>query len=225
MKALNVFEPDVVISLGDMFDFQSVSSHAKDPELPIRLKDELELGEIIFDDINKALGKRAKKVKKRLIEGNHEHRLFRDLWNKNPQFHGLLDVPGLLNLRQRGWDFTPYNSSFKYGKIRLTHEVGNAGRDAARKAMALYEGSMAMGHTHRLEMSVQGRIDGPPKVGIMFGHLADRSKVKYMHKDKVTHDWVHGFGLGFKDPRTGIVHLQPVPIVNGTCCVLGEIIR
>ena len=43
-----------------------------------------------------------------------------------------------------------------------------------------------------------------------------------MHEAKAS-DWVKGFGIGYLEPQTGIVHLQPVPIVNGRCVVNGKL--
>ncbi len=67
------------------------------------------------------------------------------------------------------------------------------------------------------------RFDGTPYVAAMLGWLGDSEKAaSYMHEAKAS-DWVKGFGIGYLEPQTGIVHLQPVPIVNGRCVVNGKL--
>jgi hypothetical protein len=43
-----------------------------------------------------------------------------------------------------------------------------------------------------------------------------------MHEAKSA-EWVHGFGVGYLEPQSGVVHLQPVPIVHGKCVVNGRL--
>lgn len=80
------------------------------------------------------------------------------------------------------------------------------------------------GNTHRMEFTVRGKAEGAGQVGAMFGWLGDFDSIDYMHRMKAKREWVHGFGIGFMEP-SGIVHLQPVPIVNGKCVVMGELVQ
>ena len=64
---------------------------------------------------------------------------------------------------------------------------------------------------------------GQHQVGAQFGWLGDIDQVDYMHKIKVRRNWAPGFGIGYHHRASGYVYLVPCPIVEGTCCVEGEI--
>jgi hypothetical protein len=56
----------------------------------------------------------------------------------------------------------------------------------------------------------------------MFGWLGDAEKAgDYLHEAKAS-DWCHGIGLGYMEP-SGIVHVTPVPFINGRCVVEGRL--
>lgn len=220
LRAARVFKPEEIVILGDFADFYSVSSHSKRPDRVRSLDVEIAAVQAKLKELNKLGAK-----KKMYVCGNHEERLERYLCEKAPELFGTVQIPEVLGLRELGWQFTPYRRHYKLGKIHVTHDTGTAGQNAHRQSMSVYQGSAVIGHTHRMEYSVTGNADGPPQVGAMFGWLGNFDAVDYMHAAQCKRNWVHGFGLGFQDVKTGIVHLQPIPIVNGTCCVLGEIIR
>ncbi len=219
LRAGEVFRPDIIVVLGDFGDFYSCSAHDKNPTRTNDL--EFEVGKI--REARAQLDKLGAS-KKIFIEGNHEFRLARYLASNAPAVFKMLSVPELFELTENGWDFVPYKDSCRLGKLHLTHDTGTAGQNAHRQAMSAFQGSVIIGHTHRMEFSVMGNADGPPQVGAMFGWLGDLSEIDYLHAIQAKRNWTTGFGLGWMEPN-GVVHLQPVPIVNGACCVLGQIIR
>ncbi len=219
LAAARLFRPDIIVVQGDFGDFYSCSAHDKNPTRTNDL--EYEVGKIKEARAQlDALGA----TRKIFIEGNHEFRLARYLSSNAPAVFKMLTVPELFELKENGWDYVPYKSSVRLGKLHLTHDTGTAGQNAHRQSMNAFQGSVVIGHTHRMEYSVLGNADGPPQVGAMFGWLGDFKEIDYLHAIQAKRNWVHGFGLGFMESN-GVVHLQPVPIVNGSCCVLGQIIR
>jgi hypothetical protein len=68
-------------------------------------------------------------------------------------------------------------------------------------------------------------VTGKYRVGAQFGWLGDIKKVDYMHQVKVRRMWSLGFGVGYHDTETGMVYLQPVPIIHYTACVEGKVYR
>ncbi len=219
LQAGRVLQPDIIVVQGDFGDFYSVSAHDKNPTRTNDL--EYEVGKIREARAElDALGA----TRKIFVEGNHEFRLARYLSSNAPAVFKMLSVPELFQLKENGWDYVPYKSSIKLGKLHLTHDTGTAGQNAHRQSMNAFQGSAVIGHTHRMEFSVTGNADGPPQVGAMFGWLGDFEEIDYMHAIAAKRAWVHGFGIGFMEGN-GVVHLQPVPIVNGSCCVLGQVIR
>ncbi len=219
LRAARILKPDVVVVLGDFADFYAVSSHSKNPDRAADLKYEVGIVKEKLAELT-ALGA-SRNV---FVSGNHCDRLERYLMDRAPALFGVVKIPELLDLAAQGWEYVPYKSSTRVGKIHVTHDTGKAGQNAHRQSMQAFGGSTTIGHTHRMEYSVKGCADGPPSVGAMFGWLGDFDKVDYMHQIAARTDWVHGFGVGFMEPN-GVVHLCPVPIVNGRCVVLGQLVH
>lgn len=210
-------KPDVIVVLGDFADGETLSAHpATKP------------GERDFEDevveVRKALDQLEMLGASRriYIEGNHEFRLDRYLMSQAPAMFRSLRWQQLLDLERRGWEWVPYRKSVQVGKINFTHDVGSAGMNAHRVAAKSFHGSAVIGHTHRMSYEVTGRFEGSPYLGAMFGWLGNAEKAGgYLHEAKAA-DWVHGFGIGYLEP-SGVVHVQPVPIVNGRCVVQGRL--
>ena len=220
LRVGRAIQPHHLICIGDLADFYTVSSHSKDPRRALKLDEELEGIEVGLKELD-ALGA----VNKKFIAGNHEDRLTRYLQDKAPELFGLVTIPKLLKLEERGWHYTPYKSDTKVGRVNFTHDVAAAGRNATFKALDTYQHSVVTGHTHRMQYIVEGNATGEYKLSAMFGWLGDRTKIDYMHRALVYKNWALGFGIGYVHPSTGIAYLVPVPIIEThgvyTCVVNG----
>lgn len=223
LKAARAFEPNHVVILGDFADFYKVSAHDKDPSRRFSMQDEI-------DDVNKGLDEleaaTPKADRRWYVEGNHENRLQRYLWSQSAALADMrsLKVPELLNLRTRGWGYTPYKQHLKLGKLHITHEAGNAGFDAHRKAQHSFASNVVIGHTHRTGYAIVGDARGRAHVGAMFGWLGSVEEADYMHRIAALTQWNHGFGVGFME-ECGVIHLQPIPMIKGRCVLGGELVR
>jgi len=219
LRAAHRFRPDVVVILGDFLDGESVSLH--EPDAPARMDLETELVAVrdALDQLDE-----LKPSLKIYVEGNHEQRLSRYLARNAPGVYRSMSVPEALDLGGRDWKWVPYRRSIRLGHVRLTHDTGSAGMNAHRSSAKVSGGSTIIGHTHRMAYEVTGRLDDAPYLAAMLGWLGDaRAAAGYMHEAKAA-EWVSGFGVGLLDDATGILYLQPVPIVNGKCWVAGEMI-
>ena len=209
--------------MGDFMDCYVVSAHDKDPQRKGLFEAEVQHARARLSELD-ALGAQRKVF----LEGNHEQRLKRFLAQRAPELDGLVNLPELLRLRERGWTWVPYRSHLKVGKIHLTHDVGATGRNAIFRNLDTYQHSVLAGHTHRLAYVVEGNATGEQKLSAYFGWLGDRAQVDYLHTAKAAKDWALGFGVGWMEP-SGICYLQPVPIlVKGkrySCCVRGELVE
>lgn len=221
LKAAKQFKPDVVVVLGDFFDFFAVSQHSKTPERSAML-------EIEIAQASEALTQLEALDAEKLvyIEGNHEYRLHRYLCDKAPALFGIVSVEKLLDLKQRGWEYVKYRKTYRLGKLRITHDLGKAGPNAHRDALRTFRHSALIGHVHSIGYSVVGSPEegGSPAVGASFGWLGSFDQIDYMHEAAARAAWSHGFGVGYLMPD-GVVHLTPVPIVKGTCVVEGRLIK
>ena len=219
LRVAHHIKPKHIAILGDFADAATLSAHAATEPGNGDFKDEL-------DAVNKALDQldAIGATNKHYVSGNHEYRLERYLMANAPAMFRSLRWPQLLNLHERGWKWTPYMKSTKIGKLHLTHDTGSAGMNAHRTSAAKFGGSVAIGHTHRMAYEVKGRFDGTPYLATMLGWLGNADKAAgYMHEVSSASDWVHGFGVFYMEPDTGIVHVQPVPIVKGRCVVNGKL--
>jgi predicted phosphodiesterase len=219
LQCAKAFKPDVLVILGDFADCYSVSAHDKGPDRVRHLRDEIL-------DVNEGLDEldRLGVPEKHYVEGNHEYRLERYLMQKAPELFGLVDIPTLFRLKERGWKYTPYRSHLKLGKLHITHDVGQAGKYAIQRSLADVQGNIAIGHTHRIGYAIEGSARGDAHVGAMFGWLGDFDSIDYLHKLKALREWSHGLGVGYME-SSGVVHLQPIPIIKDSAVVEGKLIK
>lgn len=211
-------KPKHIAILGDFADGETLSAHPATKPGIVSFGQEVDGVKACLDQLD-LMGAENKIY----VEGNHEFRLDRYLMERAPAMFHAVKWQELLGLHDRGWKWTPYRKSAKIGKLNLTHDTGSAGMNAHRTSAKAFGGSVVIGHTHRMAYEVTGRFDGPPYLAAMLGWLGDAEKAAgYIHEAKAS-DWVHGFGVFWMEPASGIVHVQPVPIVNGRCVVNGKL--
>ena len=219
LKVARQFKPQIIVHQGDLADFYAVSAHSKDPSRKATLKEELKVVRKLRGDLDRLGAKR-----KVFIEGNHEDRLRRYLEEKAPELFGMFDTDSLLQLRENGWEFTPYKSYARVGKVYFSHDTGNSGLYTTARALQAFQHSIVIGHHHAIQYAVEGDATGKHRVGAQFGWLGDAKRADYMHRIKALRNWSLGFGVGHKDD-TGVVHLQPIPIINYSCVLNGRLYR
>jgi predicted MPP superfamily phosphohydrolase len=218
LKAGKALKPDIIVTLGDFADFYAVSSHSKDPNRPNNLEYEV-------DSVKKALSQLDALGAKRkvFIAGNHCDRLERYLMDKAPELFNVVKIPELLELKKNGWQYVPYKSDVRIGKVFYTHDVGSAGKGAVFAAAATYQHNVVTGHNHRLAYIVEGNATGQAHVSTTLGWLGDARGADYMHRVKAARDWALGFGVGYIEP-SGTTHITPIPIINYRVIIEGRLI-
>ena len=109
--------------------------------------------------------------------------------------------------------------------LTITHDVGEAGFYAVKRARDAAEGNIVIGHVHAMGIHYSGSARGVSRVGAAFGWLGHVDTAgDYIHAVKKARAWTHGFGIGHMQSN-GTVHLQAVPIIDGVCVVNGELIQ
>lgn len=210
-------KPKHLIVLGDFCDFYAISKYDKDPIRATKLPEELESVQMGLKELGE-LGA----THRVFLLGNHEDRLRRYLQVKAPELFGIVSIPQLFHLAEQGWKCISYKQDYRLGKLYITHDVGNSGRYGTYHVLDAYQHSVVTAHLHRLSYVVEGNAVGEYKVGAQFGWLGDVEAVDYMHRIKARRNWTLGFGVGYLNPKTGTVYVQPVPIIKGTCVVGGK---
>lgn len=217
-NAMDEFNPDGIINLGDCHDFYAVSSHRKDPSRMRLLKDEIDAARPHLE--------RTRKLAKEYIYigGNHEDRLDRYYQDFCPELWHPLIIEEVLRLDQLGIQYIPYGQHINIGAVSITHDLGKAGPTAHRGARVDFEGCAIIGHTHGMESTVSGNAKGVPSFGMTFGWLGDPERIDYKHKYKAKRDYIHGFGTMYVVEDTGECFAFQHPIVNGKVMVHGKLI-
>jgi hypothetical protein len=107
-QAVADYEPDVVVHLGDHWDFSSVSSHSNPGSLDKegkRVVDDIATGNDALELLHEHMSG-FKPKRKIILRGNHEHRLTRYV-NNHPELQGLVG-DHLFNDTELGWEVVPY---------------------------------------------------------------------------------------------------------------------
>lgn len=212
---------DEIICLGDFADNAAVSSHPKDPARLLPFDEEVKRTNAALDELDAAC-KTGKVKRKRYLEGNHETRLARFVLKIAPELRTFVDWADMLHLDKRRWELTPYKESLQIGDLRISHDFGRAGVNAARESCRDMGHSVAFGHTHRMQVHYQGQLDGARHVGATLGWLGDPEAIDYRHKDAIRRDSIHGFGT-VAVLKNGLFWLQAIPIIEGQAVVDGVI--
>jgi predicted phosphodiesterase len=219
LVACKDIKPDVLVIIGDFADCYAVSSHAKDPSRKSKLKWEI-------DQVNKALDQISALGIKRVIfcEGNHETRLTRFIASEASTLYGMLEISQVLKIKERGWEWVPYNDWIRIGKISFTHDVGRCGANAGRQSLADFGSNLVFGHTHRGSVTYAGTTEGDTHVCLNVGWLGDFDSIDYKHKAMARREWTHGFGY-CEQTENGVTWCNFIPIIKGRCVVDGKVIQ
>lgn len=107
-KAIKEYQPDVLVHLGDHWDFSSVSRHSNPGSLDKegqRIQKDIEAGNEALQRLEDAMDG-YKPKRKILLRGNHCERLQAYI-NNNPAIEGAIGFH-LLNDKELGWEVVPY---------------------------------------------------------------------------------------------------------------------
>lgn len=177
--------PDVIVHIGDHWDFPSLSSYDKGKKVMEgrRVIDDVRSGhegmELLMEPIKKLQGqqrankKKAYNPKMVFCPGNHEDRFDRYA-NDNPELHGLIGVD-TLDIGQYGWDVAKYLKPVEVDGIYYVHYLVNPmngrprGGNAAAQLKAVGS-SFVVGHKQVLDIAIaDNQLDGKHRIGIING--------------------------------------------------------
>ena len=168
-------QPDVIIHIGDHYDFPSLSSYDKGKSSAEgkRLIKDIEAGNIGFEYLNMSMRKHKNyNPRKIFCLGNHEHRLDRYI-DDNPELIGTLGTD-LLPFEKYGWEVHPFLKPVEVNGIFFVHYLANPmnGRPYSGTASSILKTvgrSFVVGHKQCLDIAIRPTIDGKQQVGIING--------------------------------------------------------
>lgn len=182
MKAVGRFladkEPDVIVHIGDHFDFPSLSSYDKGKKSfeGRRLMNDLRSGQegmnLLFAPINEKQTETGYSPRLVFCVGNHEDRFDR-LSRDNPELEGFVGVD-TLGLESYGWEVHPYLKPVNIEGIHFVHYLANpfTGKPYGGTALSQLKSvgtSFVVGHKQLLDVAMLPTLDGKMRIGIING--------------------------------------------------------
>lgn len=143
------------LQIGDFLDFDTISSfNYGKPRITANryLNEDIEMANEILDWHQNLVRSNNKQAKFVLLEGNHEERVERWL-DANPQFEGILSVPKMLRLKERGITWVPswsLGETYSIGKAVFSHGL-YTNKYHAEKMVNAWGQSIFYGHTHDMQ--------------------------------------------------------------------------
>ena len=225
LKAAKDIGVDEIVILGDYADIYALNAHGgKNPTLPTTLIEEIEDVNSGLDELDKLFPK-AKKI---YIQGNHEYRFERYIFDKCPELFGVTEFRNLIKIDQRiNWKYIPYgpNQQYKVGGSYLIarHEpLASSAKATASRALC----SLVYGHIHRIEESHLVGLKDDNHVCFSVGWLGDKRNDKVFSYVKGHHQWQLGFGLVYVREETKYFYHNKVHIMDDyTCVVNGKLYK
>lgn len=181
-EAICEYRPDVVVHLGDHWDFPSLSSHDKAGSKYFegkRYLADVEAGNVGMDmllaPLKELQGKQKKnkeklyKPRKVFLMGNHENRLSRAI-NNNPMLEGLMTYD---HLSLKDWEVQEFLHPIFINGVGFNHywPVGAMGRPASSPAAIISKLHMSCiaGHQQGKAIAYSKRADGVAVTAIVVG--------------------------------------------------------
>lgn len=176
--------PDVIVHIGDAYDFESLSSYDKGKRSfeGRRLKADIEAGnkgmELLMEPIRN-LQNQQKRFKKKVYNprlvfclGNHEDRFDR-MSRDMPELEGFVGTE-TLNLEENGWEVHPFLKPCVIEGIHFVHYLANpfTGKPYGGTALSQLKNvgaSFVVGHKQTLDVAMLPTLDGKMRLGVING--------------------------------------------------------
>ena len=172
-------KPDIIVHIGDHYDFPSLSSYDKGKSSAEgkRLSKDIEAGNKGFEYLNEyLLSDPYYHPRKVFCLGNHEQRLDRFV-DDNPNLIGTLGTDKLPFLKY-GWEVYPFLKPVEINGIFFVHYLANpfTGKPYSGNAVNILSKvgrSFVVGHKQCLDIAIRPTIDGKQQIGIVNGACYD----------------------------------------------------
>ena len=225
-KAIEIVKPDIYIDLGDVGEWEAFShwkwKRKKSPPLEYLIKDfdkDIKAVNAGMDIIDESLDK-AGCGKKYITEGNHDDWLNMavEKYPYIPQYK----FANAVNLADRGYTYYPFGRHLKIGKLYFYHGHQYGGQYHAANHLRKLGCNIMYGHWHDLQYMTATHMDGP-KAAWSIGCLKDMkaSANEWLSNRRI--NWGHAFAIIDFYGR-GQFTVDVVQIINGRCCVWGEML-
>lgn len=206
--------PDGLVLAGDFLDLFSLSKYAADSVYQLKdvtLDAEYQAGNELLDEIDLAMPRGAKK---HYLYGNHEDRYFRELKKGDRGKYGsaLLSPTQALQLRERGYAVYEnwQDDVVTLGEhLEISHGLW-CNKYAAAKHLDEFQGSVMVGHTHRIQTHYLGK-----RASFNIGCTCDVESKGFAYMPRPQRiKWSNGFAIVRIDD-SGFYHTEVVQAYAG----------
>jgi predicted phosphodiesterase len=231
VKAMNVahqvlekVKPDIFINLGDVGEWESVSSHKykkkKRPPLEFILpnvEQEVEYVNKELDKVDAILDKVGCK-ERHICQGNHDEWL--DKFVEENPYLDHLTFRKACYWDKRGFKFKKYNEVLTIGKLSFIHGA-YTGPTHAKKHLESYGTNLLYGHVHDLQRYSMTRLKDGTISAWSLGCLKDMRAEKNTWLRGRLNNWNHAVAI-IDFWKNGNFAIQIVEIVKGKTVLNGE---
>lgn len=226
-KTIKLVKPEMVMHLGDVGEWDSVSgwkyAKKKRPPLEYILKDL----EVDKKDVNNMLDeldhtcKLAGVKDKLMFMGNHEVWLdnFVEEHDRNELFLPQYKPENIMGLKERGWDWVKHGEYVTIGDLALYHGGHHNGVNSARQHCINLGTNVLYGHNHSVQRASLANLKGV-HAAWSIGCLKDcqGEANKWLKGKKM--NWSHSLAIVYFD--VDIFRVEQVDITGGKTCVWGK---
>ncbi len=224
LELVSDIQPDGLVFLGDVLDFEEISRHNEGSAARLegkRVYKTFDAGNLLLDQFETAAGRSCKE--KWWLNGNHCDRVRRFIQKDgNVVFMDdpLLSIDGRLGLKDRGYNYIKEypKGHIKLGRLLLAHGQWS-GKYAASAHLNRYNCSVLVGHVHTPGVFYGSGFE-KQHVAYVQGHLAD------VHSAAMDYPgWPNSWQLGFSVitvEDSGNFHVQLVNFVDGVFYYAGK---
>ena len=227
LKALEIVRPQLFINLGDVGEWEIVSSwKGKQNDLNLTYHLPLidyEIGEVNegIDQFDEALDK-IKCKQRFILEGNHDNWLNLFVENKVGD-HPVLEeytFEKACYWKERGYKFYEMNRPLKIGKLNFIHG-SYTNIYHAKKHLEVYGSNIMYGHCHDVQRHTLTKLDAGTIGSWSIGCLKDMRRHSNKWLRGRLHNWRHAFAI-VTWWKNGNFQVEVIEITNGRCFVWGE---
>lgn len=203
-----VFDPEIVVNLGDTVDASALSRFGQDTESP-SIEQELNVWYSFAEDLNSVTNQEG--CERYIVRGNHDGRIARSL---PPSLKGLYGVSLDSLLRTESLGYQPIADMLEFHSngspiLYATHgqfASSTAGMASRKMSQRLAHSSVVVGHNHKTAYTVIRTPRG-------YVHCYEVGCLQRLDPDwDIYPDWTHSILAGYIGPNG--VYLSPVPIEN-----------
>lgn len=217
LAALADWGPDLIVHLGDVYDFYMISRFAKDPRRGRSVAEEVRSADAFWADLA-AFG-----CPVYVLKGNHDDRLDQRL-NEAGGMAGLTSVDELARAGDRV-TWLPSQAHLRVGPVVFLHgdvRGKNGGKHAARSLLDRLNVTFVCGHFHREDRAGTSDYHRRPRRGVVVPCLA---RLEESWEYNRVPDSVNGFAAVDVDHDEGLADVQTFVVDSGRVRAFGRTYR